>query len=275
MSDAPLDPVAADRLAVVERIARDAGALLLSRFGTGVAVELKGEVDLVTEMDRRSEELIVGRLAREFPGTTVLAEEGQRQADAGAGLWIVDPLDGTTNYAHGFPVFAVSIAFERNGVMELGVVHDPTRNECFTAVRGGGARRNGDRVAVSRRDDLGQSLLATGFPYDIRTSPRNNLAEFGLFALRARGVRRAGAAALDLAYVAAGRFDGFWEDKLSPWDVAAGVLLVAEAGGTVTGYRGEPVNIRTGRLVASNGRIHAAMLQTLDESGSGAAGPGR
>ena len=271
MSTTPND----ERRIIVERIAREAGDLLLSRFGTGVSIELKGEVDLVTEMDRRSEELIVRRLSGEFPGTAILAEEGERHADSGAGLWIVDPLDGTTNYSHGFPVFAVSIAFERNGVVELGVVHDPTRNECFAASRDGGARLNGRRLAVTTQSDLGSALLATGFPYDIRTSPENNLAEFGRFALRARAVRRAGAAALDLAYVAAGRFDGFWEEKLSPWDVAAGALLVTEAGGIVTGYRGEAADIRTGRLVASNGRIHRAMLAVLAESASGTGASGR
>ncbi|HEX7880872.1 MAG TPA: inositol monophosphatase family protein [Candidatus Eisenbacteria bacterium] len=264
-----------EELTIVSRIAREAGDLLLSRFGTGIQIELKGEVDLVTEMDRRSEELIVRRLAEEFPGTAVLAEEGERHADTGAGLWIVDPLDGTTNYSHGFPVFAVSIAFERNGVVELGVVHDPTRNECFVASRGGGAHLDGRPLAVTTQSELGSSLLATGFPYDIRTSPRNNLAEFGRFALRARAVRRAGAAALDLAYVAAGRFDGFWEEKLAPWDVAAGALMVVEAGGVVTGFRGEPPVIRTGRLVASNGRIHAAMVATLAETASGTDASGR
>lgn len=262
-------------LGVVERIAAEAGTLLMSRFGQALSVELKGEVDLVTEMDRRSEALIVSRLSQEFPGTAVLAEEGERGQDAGEGLWIVDPLDGTTNYAHGFPVFAVSIAFERAGILELGVVFDPTRGESFAAARGGGARLNGRPLSVSRRDNLGQSLLATGFPYDIRTSDRDNLAEFGLFARRARGIRRAGAAALDLAYVAAGRFDGFWEEKLSPWDVAAGALLVTEAGGTVTGYGGEPPVIRSGRLIASNGQIHPFMVQTLAESRSGPLPGGR
>lgn len=262
-------------LSSVERIARDAGELLMGRFGQGVAVEMKGEIDLVTEMDRGSEELIVGRLASEFPGTSILAEEGHRSTDSGSGLWIVDPLDGTTNYAHGFPVFAVSIAFERAGVIELGVVFDPTRQECFTAVRGSGAALNGRPIHVSPRSDLGASLLATGFPYDIRTSAGNNLAEFSRFALRARAIRRAGAAALDLAYVAAGRFDGYWEAKLAPWDVAAGSLLVTEAGGFVTGYAGEPAVIRTGRLVASNGHIHSAMIATLAESSSDLDGPGR
>ena len=255
-------------LPAVERIARDAGELLMTRFGSDVAIELKGEVDLVTEMDRRSEELVAGRLTVEFPGTAILAEEGWRSDDTGSGLWIVDPLDGTTNYAHGFPVFAVSIAFERAGVIELGVVFDPTRQECFSAARGRGTTMNGRAVHVSTRADLGASLLATGFPYDIRTSPRNNLAEFSRFAMRARGIRRAGAAALDMSYVAAGRFDGFWEESLSPWDVAAGSLLVTEAGGCLTGYAGEPAVIRTGRLVASNGLIHAAMIATLAESAS-------
>ncbi|TPW17135.1 MAG: myo-inositol-1(or 4)-monophosphatase [bacterium] len=262
-------------LPAVERIAREAGALLMTGFGRGIAIELKGAIDLVTDMDRRSEELVVGRLTGEFPGTTVLAEEGSRGDDAGSGLWIVDPLDGTTNYAHGFPVFAVSIGLERAGVMELGVVFDPTRWECFAAGRGRGATLNGEPIGVSSRDDIGASLLATGFPYDIRTSPQNNLAEFNRFALRARAIRRAGAAALDLCYVAAGRFDGYWEQKLAPWDVAAGSLIVTEAGGMVSGYSGEPPVVRSGRLVASNGRIHAAMLACLAESPSDQGPTGR
>lgn len=246
------------------RIAGEAGALLLESLGAPRSIELKGEIDLVTEMDRRSEELIAGRLTESFPGTHILAEEGTTTGGvADGGLWIVDPLDGTTNYAHGFPVFCVSMAFELAGRLELGVVHDPTRGETFSARRDGGARLNGRALRVSRRGALGESLLATGFPYDIRTSARNNLPEFQAMVRRARGVRRAGSAALDLAYVAGGRFDGYWEEKISPWDVAAGVLLVREAGGLVTDYAGRPGDIRSGQILASNGLIHGEMSEVL------------
>jgi myo-inositol-1(or 4)-monophosphatase len=259
-----------DWLAEAARIAREAGDLLLEALGGERSIELKGEIDLVTEMDRRSERLITGRLQERFPGTRILAEEGTATGgDGDAGLWIVDPLDGTTNYAHGFPVFCVSMALERAGCLELGVVHDPTRGETFSARRGDGARLNDRPLGVSRRGPLGEALLATGFPYDIRTSPRNNLRAFGAMARRARGVRRAGSAALDLAYVAAGRLDGYWEEKISPWDVAAGVLLVLEAGGTVTDYAGRPADIRSRQILASNGRIHAEMsevLRTIEEA---------
>ena len=252
------------RLERAESIAREAGRLLLTGLRREIAVEMKGVVDLVTEMDRRSEALIRERLAAAFPDTDLLAEEGSGSMEGRpGGLWIVDPLDGTTNYAHGFPVFAVSMALERDGRVELGVVYDPTRDECFSAARGRGARLNGRPIQVSRRDDLGQSLLATGFPYDIRTSQRNNLRQFGDLVLRTRAVRRAGAASLDLAGVAAGRFDGYWEEKIAPWDIAAGVLLVEEAGGRVTGYAGEPVDIRGARVVATNGHIHADLVACL------------
>jgi myo-inositol-1(or 4)-monophosphatase len=246
-------------------IVREAGTLLLGGFRKGIREELKGAVDLVTEMDRRSEELLVTRLMAAFPGTSVLAEEGSGGSRGGRGLWIIDPLDGTTNYAHGFPVFAVSVGFERDGRIELGLVLDVPRGELYSAVRGGGAYRNGERLSVSTRDRVDSSLLATGFPYDIRTSDRTNLRQFASLALKARGVRRAGAAALDLAWVAAGSLDGFWEEKLHPWDVAAGVLLVEEAGGRLSGYFGEPADIRAGTLVATNGWIHDELVARLRE----------
>lgn len=244
---------------------REAGALLRGGFRSGIREELKGAVDLVTEMDRRSEELLVARLTDAFPGTAVLAEEGSGGALPGSDTWIIDPLDGTTNYAHGFPVFAVSVGLERRGRIELGLVLDVMHDELYSAVRGGGAWRNGTRLAVSGRKSVESSLLATGFPYDIRSTDRTNLPQFSTLALRARGVRRAGAAALDLAWVAAGGLDGFWEEKLHPWDVAAGVLLVEEAGGRLSGYRGEPADIRAGTLVATNGWIHDELVAILAE----------
>lgn len=259
-------------LADLTLVAREAGAILMDGFGGELEVRHKGAVDLVTQMDGRSEAHISSRLRELFPGTAILAEEGGASGDLAGGLWIVDPLDGTTNYAHGFPVFCVSIALERENRIDLGVVFDPTRGEMFAASRGGGATLNGRRLQVTTRDQLGDSLLATGFPYDIRTSEENNLAQFTRLSRMARAIRRAGAAALDLAYVAAGRFDGFWEEKIAPWDIAAGVLLVLEAGGTVSGYGGEPIDIRARRIVATNGRIHDSLLAALALV-RGAAGP--
>jgi myo-inositol-1(or 4)-monophosphatase len=245
-----------------ERAAREAGDLLLDRLGR-VSVEHKGEVDLVTEADRESERFLVERLTTLLPGAAILAEEGSGASGTGPARWIVDPLDGTTNYAHGYPVFCVSIALEVDGATVLGVVHDPTRDECFTARRGAGAWLAGRRLGVSRTADLPRALLVTGFPYDVRTSPRDNLTQFAAFAKRARGVRRGGSAALDLSYVAAGRLDGFWEEKLHPWDVAAGVLLVTEAGGRVSGYLGNAFDMAARHIVATNGLIHDAMVRVL------------
>ena len=241
--------------------AREAGDLLLDRLGRVTGIEKKGAVDLVTEADTASERLLVLRLAAALPGASILAEEGQGfTADANR-RWIVDPLDGTTNFAHGYPVFCVSLALEVDGVLVLGVIFDPTRNECFTALRGEGAFLDGKPIQVSATAELGDALLVTGFPYDVRTSERDNLAAFGYFLKRARAVRRDGSAALDLAYVACGRFDGFWEEKLAPWDMAAGALLVMEAGGEVSGYLGGPVDLHAGNLVASNRRIHSALCR--------------
>jgi myo-inositol-1(or 4)-monophosphatase len=245
--------------------AEEGGDLLLGFLGHLESVEYKGEVDLVTEADRESERFLVERLSQLTPEASILAEEGsgvQRDSDL---RWIVDPLDGTTNFAHGYPIFCISIALERNGECILGIVHDPTRKESFVAIRGEGAHRNGESIRVSEAGTLGESLLVTGFPYDVHTAARNNLTQFGSFLRSARAVRRDGSAALDLAYVAAGRFDGFWEEGLAPWDIAAGALLVEEAGGLVTGYRGEPGDLGSGNIVASNGHIHEAMVEILSE----------
>ncbi len=249
-------------------VVRAAGALLRSGPEGALSVRHKGDVDLVTEMDRKSEQLVVERLKSAFPGTGVLAEEGSGHSAEAGDLWILDPLDGTTNYAHGLPVYAVSLALERNGVLELGIIFDPSRDEIFTAFRGGGARMNGTPIRVSEKNSLGSSLLATGFPYDIRESDRNNLRQFAAMARKARGLRRCGAAALDLAYVAAGRFDGYWEEKISVWDVAAGVLLVNEAGGHVTDYTGGRFQIRNDRIVATNGLFHGEVLAVLADADS-------
>jgi myo-inositol-1(or 4)-monophosphatase len=240
--------------------ARKAGEALLKGLGRKRTVEYKGAVNLVTEMDLLSEKIIVAEIEGRFPDHSILAEERPALEKPSPFLWIIDPLDGTTNYAHGFPIFSVSIALARDGEIVTGVVYDPTRNELFTAEKGKGARLNGRKIRVSAEKSLTRSLLATGFPYDLRESKINNFDHFYNFAVRAQAVRRAGSAALDLCYVAAGRFDGFWEMKLAPWDIAAGSLLVSEAGGKITDFRGRAVNLDGKHVLASNGKIHAAML---------------
>jgi myo-inositol-1(or 4)-monophosphatase len=253
--------------AVGTEAAMEAGAFLKAHYRTRISVTHKGAINLVTELDVAAEELIVSKILREFPGHAVLAEEGHALAQRREHTWIIDPLDGTTNYAHGFPFFAVSIALEVDGDVIWGVVYTPVLDEMFTAGAGRGARCNGIPIRVSQVNALDESFLSTGFPYDIRTSAVNNLGNFREFALRALAIRRAGAAALDLSYVAAGFFDGFWELKLSPWDCAAGYLLVREAGGTVTDFGGERGSIYTAECLATNGRIHEQMLAVLKTSG--------
>jgi len=253
---------------VGEAAARAAGRYLMEHFHGSFRVARKGEIDLVTEIDIGAEKLIVSRIKEAFPSHAVIAEEMYANAAHGDCTWIIDPLDGTTNYAHGFPVFSVSIAMEMGGVLQWGAVYNPNLDEMFIATRSHGARLNGEPVRVSTTDSLAASLLATGFPYDIRTSDRNNLDYFHDFALRSQGIRRTGSAALDLCCVAAGRFDGFWELSLNPWDVAAGYLIVREAGGQVTNWRGEPGSIDERECLATNGRIHKSMMAVLHETAS-------
>jgi myo-inositol-1(or 4)-monophosphatase len=244
-------------------VIREAGQLLLERFHTGFTISHKGIVNLVTDVDLAAEELIVTRIRNAFPTHSILAEEKHNDVGDGVVNWVIDPLDGTTNYAHSYPVFSVSIGLEIDKELEWGAVIDPLRNELYTGRRGLGARCNDAPLRVSRVQSLGASLLATGFPYDIRTSKQNNLENFCAFALRSHGVRRSGSAALDLCHVAAGRLDGFWELKLNPWDCAAGYLIVREAGGTVTNFRGLSGSIYDGEVIASNGIIHNEMLAVL------------
>jgi myo-inositol-1(or 4)-monophosphatase len=249
-------------------IAQEAGALLRAYFAQGVETEYKGDVDLVTVADRAAEKLIRGRLAEVFPDHGVYGEEGTREGLDREFRWYVDPLDGTTNFAHGFPQFCVSMGLERrsvglpqsaDGILEAAVIYDPLRNEMFTAERGRGVRVNDKPIRPSRSAELAEALVATGFPSRKRhTSP--NIHFYHEFTLRSHGVRRAGSAALDLAYVAAGRLDAFWEFNLNPWDTAAGVLLVEEAGGRVTDFSGDHFQLSSLEVLATNGLIHDELL---------------
>jgi myo-inositol-1(or 4)-monophosphatase len=250
-------------LQLAQETAKMAGQLLMECFGAPQKVDHKGEIDLVTDVDRRSEQAIVKAIRAVYPDHLILTEEGTSRGGEGHVRWIVDPLDGTTNYAHGYPCFCVSIAVEDGGEIGLGVIYNPVLDEIFVARKGHGATLNGEKLTVSRTEDLTDSLLATGFPYDIRRSRDNNLDHFAHLAVRAQAIRRAGSAAMDLCYVAAGRFDGFWEMKLAPWDMAAGALMVAEAGGVVTDFCGGPFGIDAREILASNGRIHGPMVEVL------------
>lgn len=246
--------------------ARQAGLYLRDNFHKSHTISFKGTINIVTEADRKAEEMILHAIRHEFPDHDILTEETPG-TDRGRPIrWIIDPLDGTTNYAHGFPAFCVSIALEVDGLVNLGVVYHPMLEELFVAERGGGALLNGYPIHVSPIDDLSRSLLATGFPYDIRESEQNNIRHFNAMALRAQAIRRAGSAALDMAYVAAGRFDGFWELKLMPWDTAAGLLLIEEAGGVVSDLFGNPYHLNTSSILASNGFIHEQMMEVLRNS---------
>ncbi len=245
--------------------AKDAGRLLLEKFDRGIAVHKKGDINLVTEADLASEALIIERIKSHYPKHSILAEESGEAVVTGGDTtwkWIIDPLDGTTNYAHGYPCWCVTIALEFDGEIIIGVTYDPTRNELFAAEKGRGATLNGKPIRVSDRDKLGDSLIVTGFPYDIKQ--RDNFARhLTEMLLSSRGVRRDGSAAIDLAYVACGRFDGFWEEGLNPWDVAAGILLIEESGGQVSYYNGSKFSIYAPPICASNGLIHSQMLEIL------------
>ena len=239
--------------------AEAAGEILRANFGGEQAVRYKGEVDLVTEVDERAEREIGGMLREAFPGYGILAEEGGTIPGAGEHRWIVDPLDGTVNFAHGLPVFCVSIALERAGELVLGVVHDPMREETYVAERGGGATLNGSPIRVTDTAEMIRALVATGFPYDRDTMPAA-LDLFARFAVVTQGIRRLGSAALDVCYVAAGRFDAYYERGVRPWDIAAGALILEEAGGTVTNFRGEKLDLDGLKIVASNTALHPPIV---------------
>lgn len=245
--------------------AKDAGRVLMEKFGRIEAVTKKGDINLVTEADLASEALIIERIKSHFPRHSILAEEAGNAViigDEGGHKWIIDPLDGTTNFAHGYPCFCVTIALEHDGEIVLGVTYDPTRDELFAAERGRGATLNGKSMRVSATDALGDALIVTGFPYDIKR--RDDFARhLTQMLLSCRGVRRDGSAAIDMAYVACGRFDGFWEEGLNPWDMAAGLLLIEEAGGRVSNYDGSEFDLYQPPVLASNGLIHAEMSAIL------------
>ena len=252
-------------LALALRLAREAGAIQKSRYETAFTIGTKSRpVDLVTEVDHACEAHLVVALLRERPNDAVLAEEGRGTDRPGAAFrWVIDPLDGTTNFAHGYPRFAVSLGIERHGEPAIGVVYDPLLDECYHALAGGGAFRNDKPIRVSRETAFDRTLLATGFAYDKREND-DNLAEFRAVLKSARELRRDGSAALDLCYVASGRLDGYWEHKLKPWDVAAGGLIVREAGGRVTDRSGAGGWRSGAEIVATNGAIHHALLAVLD-----------
>jgi myo-inositol-1(or 4)-monophosphatase len=261
-----------DLLSTMQSIAREAGSLLMDHFRgrVKVKIEYKGSADLVTIADRQSEALILERIHRDFPNHDVMGEEGTRIETGSDYKWYVDPLDGTTNFAHGYPVFCVSLAVEFQGWRIAGVIYDPTRDEMFTAEKGSGARLNGEPVHVSKTATVDQSLVATGFPSQKRHK-NPNIYFYHHLTLRSHGVRRAGSAALDLCNVAAGRFDGFWEFNLNPWDTAAGVLIVEEAGGRVTDFSGGPFQIDSRETLASNGLVHDALIAEFQAVFSGKA----
>jgi len=245
----------------IQQIAREAGDLLMEHFGK-VDIEYKGEVDVVTVADRESEKLIVERLTKLWPDHDLMGEEGARRTSGSDNRWYIDPLDGTTNFAHGYPVFCVSIALERRGELIAGTVYDPTRREMFAAEKGAGSFLNDRAMRVSKTGRLAEGLIATGFPSQKRHK-NPNIHFYHHITLQTHGVRRAGSAAMDLAYTAAGRYDGYWEFNLNPWDTAAGVLLVREAGGVVSDLDGGAFDIASKEVVASNGKLHPALLHEL------------
>ena len=251
-------------LADLESLARAAGDILRAGFGQNHQVRYKGAIDLVTETDHLSETYLLGQVQSRFPGQRVIAEESGELSGSECCQWFIDPLDGTVNFAHGVPIFSVSLAYAEDGVVRLGAVYDPIQDECFSAELGKGARLNGQPIQVSSTPDLNHSLLVTGFGYDIRTNPVNNLSQFGRLSMLSQGVRRLGSAALDLCSVAAGRFDGYWELALKPWDVAAGGLIAAEAGAVVSKIQGDPdILLPPCSVLAANRNVYEELMEVL------------
>jgi myo-inositol-1(or 4)-monophosphatase len=254
-----------DLLQLVEGIIRQAGTVLMEGYGNVRHIQQKGVIDLVTEFDKRSEEVIISSIQQQFPDHAILAEESGHNHTISEYQWLIDPLDGTTNFAHGIPVFSVSIALWKNNLPVVGVAYDPFRNEMFSAEWGHGATLNTYPIHVSSQAELGQAIISTGFPYDLRTNPRNNLAQFVQFQLRTQAVRHLGSAALDCAWTAMGRLDGYWEFGVKPWDVGAGALIVREAGGRVTSTDGDENFLSNESILVSNSLLHGQMLRVLRE----------
>jgi len=245
--------------------ALESGKIQTEHFQKTFAIHHKGDINLVTDVDFACQSKIIERIEKHFPHDDIISEEKANAFDGTRNRWIIDPLDGTTNYAHGYPFFCTSIAYEEKGVITLGVIYNPIFQELFCARKGQGAYLNSQSIRVSHVTELKQSLLSTGFPYDLATRKRNNVNHFVRFLYHSQAIRRDGSAALNLSYVACGRFDGFWELSLNPWDMAAGYLMVTEAGGIVTSFNGETFSIYGEEIVASNGLIHESMLNVLKE----------
>ncbi|MBM4327761.1 MAG: inositol monophosphatase [Deltaproteobacteria bacterium] len=258
-----------DLLPFLEDVSRRAGDLILSYHRGEFHVNSKNlassGIDIVTDADLASEELILKAINKEFPDHDVITEETEVRSKGSRWKWLVDPLDGTVNFAHGYPCFSVSIALMEGDELLAGIVRDPLRDESFCSLRGGSAFLNGNLIRVSQAQSLNRTLVATGFPYDRAVAPDNNVAEFSRVVTQVQGLRRGGSAAMDLAYVACGRLDAFWELKLKPWDMAAGMLLVQEAGGKITDRHGSPTGVETASIVASNGLVHDLLLELLAE----------
>ena len=250
-------------LEVAEKTAREAGVVLLENLGKVKKIEFKAKNSLVTEVDKLSEEIIINNLKKSFTSHDIFAEESGRHSENSDYLWLIDPIDGTTNYAHAYPFFSISIALEVKGEVEIGLVYDPVKDEMFTAEAGKGAYLNGELIKVSKSDSIEHSHVCTGFMHEVEWMVEANIKHFGNFIRRARAVRRDGSAALDVCYVACGRFDRFWELGLNPWDTAAAVLILKEAGGQVTTFSGDEYSIYIKEILASNSIIHGQMIEIL------------
>ena len=252
----------------VYNIAKEAGQVIREGFGKHFSIEFKtNSSNLVTEIDKKSEKLIIDFINKEYPGHSIIAEESGAQSGSSDFTWVVDPLDGTTNFAHGLPIFSVSIGVQKKGETIIGVIYDVMSDKLYSAEKGNGAFCDGRKLGVNINSNLEESLLVTGFPYNIKEDPFDVVKKFNDFLLTARAVRRLGSAAIDFCYVASGVFDGFWEVHLSPWDFCAGELIVTEAGGKVTDFNGNPITLETRQFLASNGVVHDEMLKILNNSG--------
>ncbi len=248
-------------------ISHEAGEIIRNGFGKDLNIEFKtGETNLVTDVDKASEKHIKEFIQKKYPAHSILAEESGELKNESEYLWVIDPVDGTTNFAHGLPIFAVSIGLQKNGITIAGVVYDVMQNVTYLAETGSGAYADSNKMAVSKNDKLSRCVIATGFPYNISENPDKAIEKFAAFTKSARGIRRLGSAAIDLCYVAKGIFDGFWEVYLHPWDICAGKLIVEEACGLITDFKGNPIDIYTHYVLASNGLIHNSMIEILERN---------